>query len=313
MMIAIMSVYLALLFGAVWFGLIRFNTFWKSSPLILLLFLNLALFIPMGWGAPQGPALVFRNAVSIVPDVAGEVTEVAVVANTPLKAGDVLFRIDATPYDAQVKSITAQLKLSTTRLAQMTQLYERDAGRGFDVEQRQSEVDQLTGQLQAAQWNLDKTVVRAPADGYVTNLALRKGARVANLPLSPAMAFIDTSDTRVVVEINQIDARYIAPGQEAEIAFKFVPGRVFGGKVESILQAVATGQAQISGTAVAPKEIQTVPFVVRVKLDDEDFAKKLPAGATGTAAIYTEHVKVSHIIRRVLLRQVAILDYVNPF
>ncbi|KRR09102.1 RND transporter [Bradyrhizobium jicamae] len=313
MMIAIMSVYLALLFGAVWFGLIRFNTFWKSSPLILLLFLNLALFIPMGWGAPQGPALVFRNAVSIVPDVAGEVTEVAVTANTPLKAGDVLFKIDATPYDAQVKSITAQLKLSTTRLAQMTQLYERDAGRGFDVEQRQSEVDQLTGQLQAAQWNLDKTVVRAPADGYVTNLALRKGARVANLPLSPAMAFIDTSDTRVVVEINQIDARYIAPGQEVEIAFKFVPGRVFGGKVESILQAVATGQAQISGTAVAPKEIQTVPFVVRVKLDDEEFAKRLPAGATGTAAIYTEHVRVSHIIRRVLLRQVAILDYVNPF
>ena len=313
MMIAIMSVYLALLFALVWIGAIRFNTFWKVSPLLLLLFLNLALFIPMGWGAPQGSALVFRNAVSIVPDVAGEVTEVAVTANTPLKAGDILFRIDPTPFDAQVKTITAQLKLSDTRLSQMSQLFERDAGRGFDVEQRQSEVDQLKGQLQAAQWNLDKTVVRAPADGYVTNLALRKGARVANLPLSPVMAFIDTSDTRIVVEINQIDARYIAPGQEVEIAFKFVPGQVFTGKVESILQAVATGQAPVSGTAVLPKAIETVPFVVRVKLDDDELAKRLPAGATGTAAIYTEHVKVSHIIRRVLLRQVAILDYVNPF
>jgi multidrug resistance efflux pump len=48
-----------------------------------------------------------------------------------------------------------------TRLAQMTQLFERDSGRGFDVEQRQSEVDQLSGQLEGAQWNLDKTVVRA--------------------------------------------------------------------------------------------------------------------------------------------------------
>ncbi|KRR19295.1 RND transporter [Bradyrhizobium lablabi] len=313
MMVAIMAVYLALLFTMVWIGAIRFNTFWKVSPLIVLLLLNLGLFIPMSWGAPQGPALVYRNSVSIVPDVAGEVEEVPVTANAPLKAGDVLFRIDPTPYDAQVKTLEAQLKLSATRLSQMTQLYERDAGRGFDVEQRQSEVDQLTGQLQAAQWNLDKTVVRAPADGYVTNLALRKGARVANLPLSPVMAFIDTSDTRVVVEINQIDARYIAPGQEVEIAFKFVPGQIFGGRVESILQAVATGQAQVSGTAVAPKAIATVPFIVRVKLDDDGFAQKLPAGATGTAAIYTEHVKVSHIIRRVLLRQVAILDYVNPF
>src|SRR5204862_3572676 len=122
---------------------------------------NLGLFIPMGWGAPQGPVLVVRNAVSIVPDVAGEVTEVPVVAYTPLSAGDVLFRIDPTPYQAQVKTIEAQLKLSSTRLAQMTQLFERDSGRGFDVEQRQSEVDQLKGQLEAAQWNLDKAVVRA--------------------------------------------------------------------------------------------------------------------------------------------------------
>ena len=212
-----------------------------------------------------------------------------------------------------MKTLEAQLKLSSKRLDQMTQLFERDAGRGFDVEQRQSEVDQLKGQLQGAQWNLDKTVVRAPADGYVTNVGLRKGARVANLPLSPVMAFIDTSDTRVVVEINQIDARYIAPGQEVEIAFKFVPGQVFTGKVESILQAVATGQATVSGTAVLPKTIETVPFVVRVKLDDDEFAGKLPAGATGTAAIFTDHVKVSHVIRRVLLRQLAILDYINPF
>jgi RND family efflux transporter MFP subunit len=313
MMIAIMAVYLTLLFAIVQLGLVRFNLFWKVSPFIVLLLLNLGLFIPMGWGAPQGPTVVVRNAVSIVPDVAGEVTDVPVAANAPLKAGDILFRIDPTPYAAQVKAIEAQLKLSKTRLAQMTQLFERDSGRGFDVEQRQSEVDQLSGQLEGAQWNLDKTIVRAPADGYVTNLALRKGARVANLPLSPVMAFIDASNTIIGVEINQIDARYIGPGQEAEVTFKFAPGRVYPGRVESVLQAIATGQTQTSGTAVASKAIEAAPFVVRVRLDDAEVARNLPAGAAGTAAIYTEHVKVSHIIRRVLLRQIAILNYVNPF
>ena len=94
----------------------------------------------------------------------------------------------------------------------MTQLQSADAGRGFDVEQRQAEVDQLKAQLDGAKWNLDKTVVRAPADGYVTNLALRKGARVANLPLSPVMAFIDTSATIIGVEIAQNDARYVRAG-----------------------------------------------------------------------------------------------------
>jgi hypothetical protein len=39
----------------------------------------------------------------------------------------------------------------------------------------------------------------------------------------------------------------------------------------------------------------------------------LPAGATGEAAIFTDRVKAAHVIRKVLLRQVAIINYVNPF
>jgi RND family efflux transporter MFP subunit len=267
----------------------------------------------MGWGAPQGDTMVVRNSVAIVPNVAGEVIDVPVVANQPLKAGDVLFRIDPAPYQAQVDAIEAQLALQRQRLAQMTQLQRADSGRGFDVEQRQAEVDQLTAQLAGAKWNLDKTTVRAPADGYVTNLALRKGARVANLPLSPVMAFIDTSDTIVGVEIPQIDARYVQPGQTVELTFKFVPGTIYSGKVETVLQAIASGQTQASGTAVTPKTVQAAPFVVRVKLDDAEIAKRLPAGSAGDAAIFTEHVKATHVIRKVLLRQIAITNYVNPF
>ena len=267
----------------------------------------------MGWGAPQGSALVVRNSVQIVSDVAGEVLDVPVQANAPLKAGEVLFIIDPTPYKATVKALEAQLKFAKLRLAQMTQLFERDSGRGFDVEQRQSEVDQLSAQLEGAQWNLDKTTVRAPADGYVTNLALRKGARVANLPLAPVMAFIDTSDTLIGVEIAQDDARYVRPGQEVEVTFKFLPGQVFSGKVETVLQAIASGQVQTSGLAVQSKSVAAAPFVARVKLDDADLASRLPAGSTGTAAIFTDRVKAAHVIRKVLLRQTAIMNYVLPF
>jgi RND family efflux transporter MFP subunit len=313
MIVAMLAVYLVLLFALVRFHFIRFNLFWKVSPFIVLLLLNVGLFIPMGWGAPQGPVLVARNSVQIVSNVAGEVLDVPVHANTPLKDGDVLFTIDPTPYRATVDALQAQTKFSELRLAQYTQLLERDSGRAFDVQQNQAEVDQLRAQLEGAQWNLDKTVVRAPADGYVTNLALRKGARVANLPLTPVMAFIDTSDTIIGVEIGQIDARYLKAGQPVEMTFKFVPGRIYAGKVESVLQAVATGQVQVSGLAVLPKEVQSAPYVVRMRLDDPEFARRLPAGSTGTAAIFTDHVKVAHIIRKVLLRQIAILNYINPF
>jgi multidrug resistance efflux pump len=119
---AIINAYLLLLFLLVHFKIVRFNLFWKLSPFIVMVVVLFGLLIPMNWGAPQGSAIVVRNAVAIVPSVAGEVTDVPVVANVPLKTGDVLFKIDPVPYEAQVKAIEAQLKLSDMRLSQMTTL-----------------------------------------------------------------------------------------------------------------------------------------------------------------------------------------------
>jgi multidrug resistance efflux pump len=311
--VVFLNVYLAVLFILVKTKIVPFNLFWKISPAIVLLLLLVGLFIPMGWGAPQGAALVVRNSVQIVPDVAGEVLDVPVEPNKPLKAGDVLFRIDPTPYKSQVDALEAQLQFHELRLSQMTQLQRAEVGRAFDVEQRQAEVDQLKGQILGAKWNLEKTVVRAPADGYVTNIALRKGARVGNVPLAPVMAFIDTSTTIVGAEIQQIDARFIEPGQDVEVTFKFFPGQVFTGKVDAVLQAIATGQVQTSGLAAAPKAVQAAPLVVRIALDDPTIANRLPAGSAGDAAIFTDRVKPAHLIRRVVLRQIAIMNYVLPF
>jgi len=306
----LLNSYIVILALFVWLKVIPFNMFWKISPVVVLLALLFGLFIPMGWGAPSGPVALIRNSVQIIPSVSGEVIDIPATANVPLRAGDVLFRIDPTTYKAQVEAIDAQLKFAELRLSQMSELYARDAGRRFDVEQRQSEVDQLKAQLDGAKWNLEKTTVVAPADGYVTNLTLRKGARVTGQ--SPVMAFIDTSEVLLGAEIAQVDARYIETGQKAEVTFKTFPGQVYTGRVETGLQAIATGQAAVSGLAVTPSEIQSAPFVVRIKLDDSALAARLPAGSTGVAAIFTDHVKASHVIRQVLLRQIAITNFVNP-
>jgi multidrug resistance efflux pump len=369
----LLNVYLLILFLLVRLKVVRFNLFWKASPFLVLFVLLIGLFIPMGWGAPSGPAILGRQSVAIVPNVAGEVIDVPVQPNTPLKANDVLFRIDPTPFAYKVAELKAQLveaqqkagqlkanldvaaadvaavnaqlafwqkrRDDLDRLAKASTTSEfnlQDAQRQVDTLQAQassakarqesselalnSQIDgvntdvvRLTAQLGEAQWQLDQTTVRAPSDGYVTNLALRKGARVTSLPLSPVMAFIDTSATFVGVEIPQIDARYIEPGQDVEVTFKFMPGRILGGKVERVLQALSSGQAQPSGQAVTPKQIEAAPFVVRVALDDADAAAALPAGSAGTAAIFTDQIKASHIVRRVLLRQEAIINYINPF
>ena len=177
MIVAIINVYLVLLFAAgAGSGSCPFNLFWKVSPLDRAAAADVRPVHPDGLGRAAGSRRwSVRNSVAIVPDVAGEVIDVPVAANTPLKAGDVLFRIDPTPFEAQVKAIEAQLKLSRPRLSQMTQLYERDSGRGFDVEQRQSEVDQLKAQLEGAQVESrqDRSCARRPTATSPTSRCAR--------------------------------------------------------------------------------------------------------------------------------------------
>lgn len=309
MILAILAVYLAFLFLLEKWGIIRWTTFWKASPVAVWVLAQLAILVPMGWCAPQGPVMVGRHLVQIVPNVSGEVIEITAERNAPLRAGDVLFRIDPTPYEAALKTLQAQLAFAEERLGQARQLQERDAGRALDVHERQAQVDQLRAQIESASWNLDNTVVRAPANGFVTNLTLRKGARVGN---APAMAFIETAETNVLVEVAQINTRYIAPGQPVELAFKVAPGRIITGKVHELLPAISTGQAAVTGFAINPAAIQASPLVVSVDLDDATEAKALPVGAVGDAAIYTDAFPLTHIIRRIIIRQLSILNYVNP-
>ena len=85
----------------------------------------------MQWGAPTGPAIVVRAAVQIVPNVAGQVIEVPVEPNKPLRKGDVLFRIDRTQYQAKFDNLEAQLKLAQLRKEQYAQLAAKDATSRF--------------------------------------------------------------------------------------------------------------------------------------------------------------------------------------
>ena len=325
MIVVLLNLYIAILALFVWLRFIPFNTFWKLSPVIVALALLVGLFIPMGWGALSGAAAVVRNSVEIVPSVAGEVIDVPVQPNVPLKAGDVLFKIDPVPYQAALDQYSAQLlrdqaglEKDRINLLRYEDLAAKNAGPRQQAEDQRAVVNQGEATVKldqalidGARYNLDKTTVRAPSDGYVTNLALRKGARVTTQ--SPVMAFIDTSETIFGVEVPQVYARYVAAGQPVEITFKAFPGEVYTGRVETVLQAIAAGQTQVGGLAVAPADLQSAPFVVRIKLDDEDVARRLPAGSTGLAAIFTDHVKAAHVIRRVVLRQTAIMNYVNPF
>ena len=313
-MIAFLTLcYVGLLAGLVWLKVLPNNLWTWLSAVAWVVLLFVVLFIPMQWGAPAGSARIMTYTVQIIPNVAGPVLEVPVEANRPIKKGDVLFTIDPTTYEAALEATQAQLDFQEVRLQQYEKLASTAAGTRFQVEETAALVKQLTAELEGAEWNLNETTVRAPADGYVTYLALRPGQRVVTLPFQPAMTFVDTSREIVGVQIQQIHQRYIKRGQEVEMAFKTQPGRIYTGKVKAIIQVTHKSQAVISGTVPTAQPIQAEPFFVRVQLDDREAAKDLPAGTAGTAAIYTKSAAMTHIIRKVMIRMESYMNYIIPW
>jgi RND family efflux transporter MFP subunit len=313
-MIAFLTlIYVAVLAGLVWMKVLPNKAITWLSTLVWMFLLFVVLFIPMQWGAPAGPARILTYSVQIIPNVAGEVTEVPVAPNVPIKEGDVLFKIDPATYEAAVDATRSQLELQTLRLEQYSTLAARDAGTRFKVEETKARVRKLTAELKAAEWNLNETTVRAPSDGYVTYVALRPGQRVTTFPFQPAMTFIETSRNLVGAQINQIYIRHVKIGQPVEIAFKARPGKIYNGKVEAIIQVTSEGQAVISGTVPDAQKFVAEPFFVRIGLDDDDAAVNLPAGTAGTAAIYTQSAGMTHIIRKVMIRMDSLLNYVVPW
>lgn len=298
MVILIVLTWTALLWLLVRMGVLkRWTTLMKVSPLIVYLLAMVALFIPMGSGAPAGPVTVMAFSVQVAPSVSGIVTDAPVKAGVPLKKGDVLLKIDPTPFQARVDQIKAQLALAVVRQEQKGELAAKGAGRQTDLEQAESDVATLKAQLEAANWDLQQTVLRAPTGGYVPNPAIQPGARVnAGVAVIP---FLDSERKAILVQIPQNGYRYIQVGQPAEIAFETYPGQIFKGKVNYLLPANASGELTPSGL-VATIKSASEPLLVELTLDREP--DLLPPGAVGMAAIYTEHLRLTHVVRKVMMR-----------
>jgi multidrug resistance efflux pump len=307
---------------------------------VLILFLNIV--------APSSSDVrVINYVVPINPRVAGMVTEVPIEPNRPIKKGEVLFKIDPTPVELEAKTIesnirviqqqlevasnrkqaiTAKWALARKRVEQFQELAATGAGSKFDIEQAQTDAQNLEGEIAAltsteaqaaaeiekarvqladAKWNLSQTVYHAPADGRVVSLALRPGAMTVPFPALPAMTFVE-DEQWIMAIYKQNEVRKIKPGQEAEIVLGMYPGRIIKCKVDSIMWATAQGQLPIGGasTSAGIAPIPPQSLAVRLLLDDEKEEKDLflASGAQGMGAVYTDTGEAIQILRKVILR-----------
>jgi multidrug resistance efflux pump len=173
-----------------------------------------------------------------------------------------------------------------------------------------AQVATVRAELENARWELEQTLVRSPCDCYVINLQLRPGAFVAGIPFNAVMTLVEV-EGQVVALFHQNELHQVRPGNEAEFSLETNPGKIIKAKVDSIIWASGAGQLPASGT-LPMTGVLTAPanrFAVKFDVPKEDRALFLAPGAAGHAAIYTEHLEAIQILRKVILRVGAKLNY----
>ncbi len=221
-------------------------------------------------------------------------------------------RFDHEQAQTEAASLRADLASTTAQVAQVQQKLsaQTDDGQLSEVAQARAGLVQLQAQIVEARWQLEQTVVRAPADGSVINLQLREGSYAASLPLTPVMTFVEREQW-ILAMFAQNELGNVAPGNEAEIALKVYPNRIIKCRVDSVVWASGTGQLPISGMVPQSGTTPLPPgrIAVRLRPAGRDQDVFIAMGAQGQGAIYTEHGKLIHIVRRVILRVGSKLDW----
>jgi multidrug resistance efflux pump len=318
-------------------------------------------------------ARIYFAVTPVLPGVRGRVLDVPVQANTPLKEGEVLFRIDPKPYQyivdqkkaalAEAEQNVHQLKAAydqATAAAERTksqfqlaqQNYDRQAElfeknviakatldtftrnletarqslTGARAEEERARlaytsniggvntaVARLRAELADSQFDLDQTVTRAPTAGFVTQVGLRPGMYVVPAPLRPVMIFVNTAprDSELGAAFQQNSLQRVKAGDEAEIAFDAVPGRVFRGKVRLVIDAIAPGQLQAGGALVDVGARTTGGRALAIiDIEDELTSYQVPLGSAAQVAVYTKHFEHLALLRKILLRMRSWENYV---
>ena len=176
---------------------------------------------------------------------------------------------------------------------------------GATVDGEHTAVVRLRNELADAQFDLDQTIVRAPTGGFVTELALRPGVYVVPAPFRPAMIFVNDSqrDRKFAAAFQQNALQRVHAGDEAEVLFKGIPGRVFKARVSVVIDAIAGGQLQTTGTLVnVGGPLPGDRALAVLDIVDDMSGYQVPLGSAGEAAIYTEHFHELSLLRKILLR-----------
>jgi multidrug resistance efflux pump len=198
--------------------------------------------------------------------------------------------------DKQVQFETVSAQLNVAKATQQSAKLAMDS----EIGGVNTSVAQIQAQLENANWELSQTTIRAPADGYVTVVALTIGDRA--FQLRSTMSFIVEKEITIVGMFSQNGFQTIKDGAPVEIVFDNAPGRIYHAKIEAIPKGVGQGQIAVSGTLARTNAIGgTSAFPAQISIPEEMSRDSLRLGMSGSATAFAENAGVIGLLASILV------------
>jgi HlyD family secretion protein len=255
------------------------------------------------------------TSVQVGTQVSGQIKELFVDFNSPVKQGELIARIDPETFQYRVRQAEADLEAARSAVgrAQVSRIIaERDlkrtqelVARNFvspaeldraqstydlaaaEVQTAQAVVQQRNAQLSTSRVDLSRTEIRAPVDGVVIKRSVDVGQTVAASLQAPELFVIakDLRDMQVDTSIDEADVGRVQIGQRATFTVDAFPGRQFNGQVKSVRKAAQNVQNVVTYIAIVSANNERGELLpgmtanVRIVTDTRDSVVKVPNAA----------------------------------
>jgi membrane fusion protein, multidrug efflux system len=130
----------------------------------------------------------------------------------------------------QYEKITTAFDIASAQAKNANQLLEKAKSSKNLAE---AQIKQKQASLEIAQRDLGYTTIYAPTNGYITQKSVEIGNQIQ--PSQPLMAVVALDDIWVVANYKETQLQKVRPGQRVKIKIDTYPGRIFTGKVDSIM------------------------------------------------------------------------------
>ena len=198
--------------------------------------------------------------------------------------------------DKQVQYETVSAQLVAAKAAQQSAKLALDS----EIGGVNTTVAQLQAQLDHANWELSQTTIRAPADGYVTVVALTVGDRA--LQMHSAMSFIVENEITLVGMFSQNGFQTIKEGTLVDIVFDNAPGRIYHARITAIPKGIGQGQVAVSGTLARTNALGgATVFPAEISIPDGMNRDQLRLGMSGSATAFAGNAGVIGLLASILV------------